>query len=553
MPVKNILSSPQSISLAVTEIFPHARFEGKITDANDFELVCALEQDSPTFVINHPVNREEFCKDLHNLFYENVICRNIGKPLPLLDISRFSLAPALCRWQSFQRSRLLTGCETCESLLLRHFSGVDLSARLIQLGLSPMQLEQACSEEDFQIFRKIDLQLAAVPKEVKEITFSNLQAQYPVTFKKLIEETFSQLKAKSSLPLREIQKKLSQKVIGQDSAAELLANAIVSQTDKGDNQIFLFVGPTGVGKTEMAKTAASFKKDRIAIYFMNTYETEYSASSLFGAPQGLAGSVDRPHFIKELEKFKPIEQPPEGTTKVFEIHDIVILFDELEKAHLTVKNALLNLFQEGYCVVKYELRNLLSSSNVIEKYYFKKCIFIGTSNLYSDVILKGFQDGKTTKEITDAFKHFNASRIDPRSFSPEFLRRFTKVVPFGPIPKGACYQELLSLRLKEEFKKIKEKLPCIKDIQVKDMPQVLCIFEKILYKDGIDLSNIEKYFETSIKSIIYKAAPFNLALPLPDIGVVLFFFPFDVHSPGITIVTKKYGVKIGQTEVFQIE
>ncbi|HBM70869.1 MAG TPA: hypothetical protein DD377_05960, partial [Firmicutes bacterium] len=217
---------------------------------------------------------------------------------------------------------------------------------------------------------------------------------------------------------------LSKRVIGQDNAITLVYNAILRQRAgiKNPNRpigSFLFLGPTGVGKTEVSKALAEAlfddENDIIRID-MSEYMERYSVSRLIGAPPGYVG----------------YEEGGQLTEKVRRSPYSIVLFDEIEKANPEVFNLLLQVLDEG--------RLTDSQGRLVD---FKNTVIIMTSNLGSDYILDGH------KEMVGKLLH--------ATFKPEFLNRIDEIVYFDPLNKET--QRLivkkmldeLSSRLKEQY------------------------------------------------------------------------------------------------------
>ena len=206
---------------------------------------------------------------------------------------------------------------------------------------------------------------------------------------------------------------LHQRVIGQDEAVDKVCEAILrSRAGIGDPKrpigSFLFLGPTGVGKTELAKALAEALFDdehNMVRIDMSEYMEKYSVSRLIGAPPGYVG-YDEGGQLTEAVRRKPYA---------------VILFDEVEKAHPDVFNVLLQVLDDG--------RITDSQGRTVD---FKNTIIIMTSNLGSDIILDGI-DGEG--EISESARE-SVSAILRRSFRPEFLNRIDETVFYKPLTRA---------------------------------------------------------------------------------------------------------------------
>ena len=209
---------------------------------------------------------------------------------------------------------------------------------------------------------------------------------------------------------------LHERVIGQDEAVEKVCDAILrSRAGIRDPRrpigSFLFLGPTGVGKTELAKALAEalFDDEHNMIRIdMSEYMEKYSVSRLIGAPPGYVG-YDEGGQLTEAVRRKPYA---------------VVLFDEVEKAHPDVFNVLLQVLDDG--------RITDSQGRTVD---FKNTIIIMTSNLGSDIILDGIDESGAISD--DARTAVN--QILRRSFRPEFLNRIDETVFYRPLTKADIY------------------------------------------------------------------------------------------------------------------
>nr|WP_072537520.1 ATP-dependent chaperone ClpB [Anaerococcus mediterraneensis] len=216
---------------------------------------------------------------------------------------------------------------------------------------------------------------------------------------------------------------LHQRVIGQDEAIEAVADAIIRARSglKDQNRpigSFIFLGPTGVGKTELAKslTEAMFDDEHNIIRIdMSEYMEKYSVSRLIGAAPGYVGYEEGGQLTEAVRR-KPYS---------------VILFDEIEKAHPDVFNILLQVLDDG--------RLTDSQGRTVD---FKNTIIIMTSNIGSEFLIDGLNEDGTIKEE-------NKNQVDEvlrHSFKPEFLNRVDDIVMFTPLTSDQVYQ-IIDLQL----------------------------------------------------------------------------------------------------------
>lgn len=223
--------------------------------------------------------------------------------------------------------------------------------------------------------------------------------------------------------LLHLQEHLHKRVIGQDKAIELVSDAIVRSragiADEGRPiGSFLFLGPTGVGKTELAKTLAEnlFDDERMLIRIdMSEYMEKFSVSRLIGAPPGYVGYEEGGQLTEAVRR-KPYS---------------VVLFDEIEKAHPDVFNVLLQILDDG--------RVTDSQGRTVD---FKNTILIMTSNLGSSQILDGITENGDVSE--DAKKRVQA--LLRATFRPEFLNRIDETVFFTSLSRDNV-REIIKLLL----------------------------------------------------------------------------------------------------------
>lgn len=202
---------------------------------------------------------------------------------------------------------------------------------------------------------------------------------------------------------------LHKRVIGQDEAVEKVSEAILRARAGISDPArpigsFLFLGPTGVGKTELAKSLAEnlFDDEKNIIRIdMSEYMEKFSVSRLVGAPPGYVG-YEEGGTLTEAVRRKPYS---------------IVLFDEIEKAHPDVFNILLQILDDG--------RVTDSQGRTVD---FKNTIIILTSNLGSADIIEGIEDGEITKEAKD-----RVYALLKQSFRPEFLNRLDEIITFKPL------------------------------------------------------------------------------------------------------------------------
>ena len=306
------------------------------------------------------------------------------------------------------------------------------------LEQAKFDLEVALSHSEYEKAGK--LQYQTIPNLEKELkNLSSNEDNNRLISEVVDESSIAKIISKMThIPLSKIEKgdkekvlslkeTLSKRVIGQDDAIKLVSDAIIRQRAgiKDVNRpigSFLFLGPTGVGKTEVARALAEALFDsesHIIRIDMSEYMEKFSVSRLIGAPPGYVG----------------YEEGGQLTEKVRRNPYSIVLFDEIEKAHPEVFNLLLQVLDDG--------RLTDSQGRIVD---FKNTIIIMTSNLGSDLLLEGH------KEEVDGLLH--------RTFKPEFLNRIDEIVYFSPLEKETqrkiVYKMLgqLSKRLQESYYQI---------------------------------------------------------------------------------------------------
>lgn len=288
------------------------------------------------------------------------------------------------------------------------------------------QIEQAQNQYDLN--KAAELKYGKLPQLKEELAKCEKTAETAETSKdtlirdKVTEEEIARIVAKwTGIPvskLMESERKkllnldsiLHERVIGQDEAVQKVADAILRsragiQDPNRPIGSFMFLGPTGVGKTELAKALAQalFDDEKAMVRIdMSEYMEKYSVSRLIGAPPGYVG-YDEGGQLTEAVRRKPYS---------------VVLFDEVEKAHPDVFNVLLQVLDDG--------RITDSQGRTVD---FKNTIIIMTSNLGSDIILDGIgPNGELNPAATQ-----QVGQLLKRSFRPEFLNRLDEIIYFKPL------------------------------------------------------------------------------------------------------------------------
>ena len=230
---------------------------------------------------------------------------------------------------------------------------------------------------------------------------------------------------------------LHKRVVGQDVGVEMVTEAIIrskagiKDPDKPIGS-FLFMGPTGVGKTELAKALAQSLFDdesNMVRIDMSEYMEKHSVSRLIGAPPGYVG-YDEGGQLTEAVRRKPYS---------------VVLFDEVEKAHPDVFNVLLQVLDDG--------RITDSQGRTVD---FKNTILIMTSNIGAQYLLEGIEEDGTLKQENQDMV-MNELRMH---FRPEFLNRLDEIIMFKPLTKDNIY-DIIDLLLNDVNERLTERELCV--------------------------------------------------------------------------------------------
>lgn len=309
---------------------------------------------------------------------------------------------------------------------------------------------------------------ALLKQEVTQEEIAQIVSQWTgIPVSKLVESQRDKLLS--------LDKILHERVIGQDEAVEAVANSILRARSglKDPNKpigSFIFLGPTGVGKTQLAKTLAGTLFDNeknIVRIDMSEYQEKHTVSRLIGAPPGYVG-YDEGGQLTEAVRRKPYS---------------IVLFDEIEKAHPEVFNTLLQLLDDG--------RLTDSKGKTVN---FKDTVIIMTSNIGSDILLDSV---KQNSKVTQAAKE-QVEQIMKRSFKPEFLNRIDDIIMFNPLTK-----EQLSSIIDLLFKEIQERLQDRQiTINLTDAAKQFIADES--YEPELGARPVKRYLQRNIETLIGK-------------------------------------------------
>ncbi|MDI6728649.1 MAG: ATP-dependent Clp protease ATP-binding subunit [Thermodesulfovibrionales bacterium] len=322
----------------------------------------------------------------------------------------------------------------------------DMETELIQLAkekslyvrLHDIEKAQAIRAQEDRLKKTYELQY----KKWKD----SLNKEVPVVGEEDIAYTVSKmtgiplykLEEAESEKLLKMEETLHRRIIGQDDAIKAVAKAIRRSRAglKSKNRpigSFFFLGPTGVGKTELAKTLAEFMfndENALVKLDMSEYMERFNVSRLTGAPPGYVGYEEGGQLTEKIRK-RPYA---------------VILFDEIEKAHQDVFNMLLQILDEGVLTDSYG-----------RKVDFRNTIIIMTSNLGARIIEKATPLGFYKASSGDAYNKMKDNVLSElkKTFNPEFLNRVDETVVFHPLEKGHLLS-IIDLLLTETNKKLTE-------------------------------------------------------------------------------------------------
>ncbi len=266
---------------------------------------------------------------------------------------------------------------------------------------------------------------------------------------------------------------LHKRVVGQDEGVELVSEAILrSKAGIKDPTkpigSFLFLGPTGVGKTELAKTLAQalFDDENAMVRIdMSEYMEKYSVARLIGAPPGYVGYEEGGQLTEAVRR-KPYS---------------VVLFDEIEKAHPDVFNVLLQVLDDG--------RITDSQGRTVD---FKNTILILTSNIGSTYLLEGIEaDGTISEEAR------NQTMADLRaSFRPEFLNRLDEIILFKPLTKENI-NGIIDILIEELNNRLREK-----ELTVKLTPEAMDFIVEQAYEPAFGARPLKRYLQKNVETLL---------------------------------------------------
>ena len=322
---------------------------------------------------------------------------------------------------------------------------IDIENKIEEIKLIKNQVVKNQKYEEAAKLRDSERKLIAELEKEKEKWIKSSKKKRDKVAEKNITEVVSMMTGipvdkiaqKESKKLLGMSKELSSEVIGQNNAIDKLVRAI-KRTRVGLKDAtkpigsFIFLGPTGVGKTELAKVLSKYlfsKDDSLIRIDMSEYMEKFSVSRLVGAPPGYVGYEEGGQLSEKVRR-KPYS---------------VILLDEIEKAHPDVYNILLQILDDGFL-----------TDGLGHRVDFRNTILIMTSNVGArDIKDFGVGIGFETKANKDNIDQILKSTIDKalkRTFNPEFLNRLDDVIIFNSLTKKDLYK-IIDISLNKLYKK----------------------------------------------------------------------------------------------------
>lgn len=360
-----------------------------------------------------------------------------------------------------------------------------------QLQEAKGKLDQAkhdleIAESKYDLNKAAEIKYGVIPIVEKQIAdLENKEEQNAMLRENVTEEEIAEIISRwTKIPLSKLvqgekekllnfQDILRKRVKGQDEAINLVSDAIIRaragiKDPKKPIGSFLFLGPTGVGKTEVAKSLAEAlfdSEDHIVRIDMSEYMEKFSVSRLIGAPPGYVGYEEGGQLTEAVRR-KPYS---------------IVLLDEIEKAHIEVFNILLQILDDG--------RITDSQGRTVD---FKNTIIIMTSNIGSQYLLEN-----------DIFDAYDKIDIELKNhFKPEFLNRIDEIVKFNPLDEDVIieivqkFKEELQVKLKEQY------------IEIEFTPEAMHLIAKLGYDPIFGARPLKRYIsryvETPVAVMIIK-------------------------------------------------
>jgi ATP-dependent Clp protease ATP-binding subunit ClpB len=342
-----------------------------------------------------------------------------------------------------------------------------------------LDLQNAYNNSDYS--KAAELQYAKIPELENKINKLTNSTNHKLISETVTEENIAEVVSKwTHIPVAKLMQgdrdklinladELRKRVIGQDEAVNLVSDAIIRQRAgiKNENRpigSFMFLGPTGVGKTELAKSLAEqlfSNEHQIVRIDMSEYMERFSVSRLIGAPPGYVG-YDQGGQLTEAVRRKPYS---------------IVLFDEIEKAHSEVFNVLLQILDDG--------RLTDNQGRVID---FRNTIIIMTSNIGSKFLTAN--DDQAKQKVMDLVK---------QNFKPEFINRIDEIIIFNPLSKTVQVKIVDKLLSELQARLLPQKI----DIEFSDKVKTEILEQA--YDPDYGARPIKRFIQHHIESLIAKA------------------------------------------------
>lgn len=372
----------------------------------------------------------------------------------------------------------------------------DLSeSTVIKLEIEQLvkEKERAIQKQDFEIAAQLRRQEKALHKKLVKLLILEEKQENGYADRVTEEDVATVVSEWTGVPLQQLEKKESQRlleleallherVVGQDEAVKAVSRAIRRARSglKDPNRpigSFMFLGPTGVGKTELAKALSEVMfgdENSLIRVDMSEFMEKYSTSRLIGSPPGYVG-YDEGGQLTEKIRQKPYS---------------VILLDEVEKAHPDVFNLLLQVLDDGH---------LTDSKG--RKVDFRNTIMIMTSNIGATQIREEKNVGFNVQDITKDHKAMQKRILEElkKTFRPEFLNRIDETVVFHSLSKDEIHS-IVQIMSRAIVKRLKEQ-----DIQVKITPAAIDVIGKAGFDPEYGARPIRRALQKEIEDRLSEA------------------------------------------------
>lgn len=353
--------------------------------------------------------------------------------------------------------------------------------------------EAAIQKQDFENAAQLRRQEKALRKKLQKVSAIEAKQEQGYSDRVTEEDVATVVSEWTGVPLQQLEKKeserlleleglLHERVVGQDEAVKAVSRAIRrarSRLKDPDRPIgsFMFLGPTGVGKTELAKALSEVmfgSEDALIRVDMSEFMEKYSTSRLIGSPPGYVG-YDEGGQLTEKIRQKPYS---------------VILLDEVEKAHPDVFNLLLQVLDDGH---------LTDSKG--RKVDFRNTIMIMTSNIGATQIREEKNVGFNVQDVTKDHKAMQKRILEElkKAFRPEFLNRIDETVVFHSLSKDEIHT-IVQIMSKAIIKRLKEQ-----DIQVKITPSAIDVIGKAGFDPEYGARPIRRALQKEIEDRLSEA------------------------------------------------